>query len=155
MKLTNPFWKDVLSSYHLAKHYTKLNIDELLSLDILNFVPVTDLNYYIRWIEHNVQYLCDLIDPHTGNFYSFEQTRNKLNTNNFLKYYILVSNAPKYIKDHLKENCVNVNFDILSKKDAYLERIVQSKNVRFVYKGLANAIISLPTEKIFQMGKTS
>jgi hypothetical protein len=96
-----------------------MNTNELLSLDILNFVPVTDLNYYIRWIEHNVQYLCDLIDPHSGNFYTFEQTRNKLNTNNFLKYYSLVSNVPKYIKDHLKENCVNVNFDILSKTDAY------------------------------------
>ena len=60
MKLTNPFWKDVLSSYHLPKPYTKLNTDELLSLDILNFVPVTDLNYYIG------------------------PTRNKLNTNNFL-----------------------------------------------------------------------
>jgi hypothetical protein len=70
MKLTNPFWKDVLSSYHFAKPYTKMNTDELLSLDILNFVPVTDLNYYIRWIEHNVQYLCDLIDPHSGNFYT-------------------------------------------------------------------------------------
>jgi hypothetical protein len=64
-----------------------------------------------------------------------------------------VSNVPKYIKDHLKENCVNVNFDILSKKDAYLERIVQSKNVRFVYKGLVNAIISLPTEKFSKWEK--
>ena len=100
-----------------------------------------------------MQYLCDLIDPHSGNFYTFEQTRNKLNTNNFfLKYYSLVSNVPKYIKDNLKENCVNVNFDIPSKKDAYLERIVHSKNVRFVYKGLVNAIISLPTEK-FPNGK--
>ena len=153
MKLTNPFWKDVLSSYHFAKPYTKMNTNELLSLDILNFVPVTDLNYYIRWIEHNVQYLCDLIDPHSGNFYTFEQIRNKLNTNNFLKYYSLVSNVPKYIKDHLKENCVNVNFDILSKKDAYLERIVHSKNVRFVYKGLVNAIISLPTEKFSKWEK--
>ena len=91
-------------------------------------------------------------------FYTFEQTRNKLNINNFLKYYSLVSlvsNVPKYIKDHLKENCVNVNFDILSKKDAYLERVVHNKNVRFVYKDLVNAIISLPTEKNFQMGKTS
>jgi phage terminase large subunit-like protein len=34
-----------------------------------------------------VQYLCDLIDPHSGNFYTFEQIRNKLNTNNFLKYF--------------------------------------------------------------------
>jgi hypothetical protein len=40
MKLTNPFWKDVLSSYHFAKPYTKMNTNELLSLDILNFVPV-------------------------------------------------------------------------------------------------------------------
>ena len=133
-----------------------MTTNELLSLDILNFVPVTDLNYYIRWIEQNVQYLCDLIDPHkahSGNFYTFEQTRNKLNTNNFLKYYSLVSNVPKYIKDHLKENRVNVNFDILSKKDAYLERIVHSKNVRFVYKGLVNAIISLPTEKFSKWEK--
>jgi hypothetical protein len=46
MKLTNPFWKDVLSSYHLVKPYTKFNTDDILSLDILNFVPVTDLTYY-------------------------------------------------------------------------------------------------------------
>ena len=78
-----------------------------------------------------MQYLCDLIDPHSDNFYTFQQTRNKLNTNNFL----------------------NVNFDILSKRDAYLERIVHSKNVRFVYKGLVNAIISLPTEKISKWEK--
>ena len=97
----------------------------------LNGRSLTDLNYYIRWIEHNVQYLCDLIDPHSGNFYTFEQTRNKLNTNNFF----------------------NVNFDILSKRDAYLERIVHSKNVRFVYKGLVNAIISLPTEKFSKWEK--
>jgi hypothetical protein len=89
-----------------------------LSLDILNFVPVTDLTYYNRWIDHNVQYLCDLVDLLTGNFYTFAQIRNKLNTNTFLKYYSLASNVPKYIKDHLKENYLNVNFEILSKKDA-------------------------------------
>ena len=88
-----------------------------------------------------MQHLCDLIDPHTGNLYSFEQTRNKLNTNNFLKYYSLVSNVPKYIKDHLKKNCVNVNFEILSKKDAYLERIIHSNNVKFVDKSLDCEII--------------
>jgi hypothetical protein len=46
-----------------------------------------------------VQYLCDLIDQHSGNVYTFEQIRYKLNTNNFLKYNSLVSNDPKYIKD--------------------------------------------------------
>jgi hypothetical protein len=44
------------------KPYTKLNTDEILSLDILSLVPVTDLTD-IRWIDHNVQYLCDLLDP--------------------------------------------------------------------------------------------
>jgi hypothetical protein len=29
MKLTHPFWKDILSSYHFAKPYTKLNTDEI------------------------------------------------------------------------------------------------------------------------------
>jgi hypothetical protein len=99
---------------------------------ILNFVPVTDLTYYNRWIDHNVQYLCDLVDLLTGNFYTFAQIRNKLNTNTFLKYYSLASNVPKYIKYHLKENYLNVNFEILSKKDAYLERIVHGKNVVFL-----------------------
>ena len=98
MQLTNPFWKDVLSSYHLIKPYTKLNTDDILSLDILNFVPVTDLTYYIRWIDHNVQYLCDLVDLLTGNFYTFVQIRNKLNTNTFLKYYSLASNVPNTSK---------------------------------------------------------
>jgi hypothetical protein len=53
MKLTNPFWKDVLSSYHFAKPYTKMNTNELLSLDILNFVPVTDLNGAIAIIRQS------------------------------------------------------------------------------------------------------
>ena len=33
-----------------------------------------------------------------------------------------MSNVPKYNKDHLRENCLNENFEILTKKkDAYLE----------------------------------
>ena len=48
MKLTNPFWNDVLSSYHFAKPYTKMNTDELLSLDILNFVPVRERPFNLK-----------------------------------------------------------------------------------------------------------
>jgi hypothetical protein len=36
MKLTNPFWKDVLSSYHFAKPYTKMNTNEQLPLAFLS-----------------------------------------------------------------------------------------------------------------------
>ena len=60
--LINPFCKDVQSSYHLAKTLYKVKYWWILSLDILSLVPVTDLTD-IRWIDHNVQYLCDLVDP--------------------------------------------------------------------------------------------
>jgi hypothetical protein len=126
--LNRKFWRyEFLQDFFkIIKYFDQFVISQLRSFSHLENFPVGK-----EWF---------LIDPHSGNFYTFEQTRNKLNTNNFLKYYSLVSNVPKYTKDHLKENCVNVNFDILSKKDAYLERIVHSKNVRFVYKGLVNAI---------------
>jgi hypothetical protein len=33
-KISNPFWKDIFSSLHLAKPYTLINMNECLSLDI-------------------------------------------------------------------------------------------------------------------------
>jgi hypothetical protein len=39
-KISNPFWKDIFNSLHLAKPYTLINMNECLSLDILNFVPI-------------------------------------------------------------------------------------------------------------------
>ena len=64
-------------------------------------------------------------------------------------FYIPIKLKPELARASMTTSDVN----ILSKKDAYLERIVHSKNVRFVYKGLVNAIISLPTEKISKWEK--
>ena len=38
----------VLSSYHLAKPYTKMNTNELLSLDFLNCVPVRERPFNLK-----------------------------------------------------------------------------------------------------------
>jgi hypothetical protein len=48
-KISNPFWKDIFNSLHLTKPYTLINMNECLSLDILNFVPIENYSFYIKW----------------------------------------------------------------------------------------------------------
>ena len=45
-----------------------------------------------------------LINHENKQFYSFEQIQEKLETNNFLKFYRLIARIPKASKDCLKEN---------------------------------------------------
>jgi hypothetical protein len=45
-----------------------------------------------------------VINHENMQFYSFEQIQEKLETNNFLKFYILIARIPKAFKDCLKEN---------------------------------------------------
>jgi hypothetical protein len=44
-------------------------------------------------------------------FYSFEQIQEKLETNNFLKFYRLIARIPKAFKDCLRENILDIHFD--------------------------------------------
>ena len=58
-KISNPFWKDIFNSLHFAKPYTLINMNECLSLDILNFVPKLLLLYQMGkcWcVEHISSY---------------------------------------------------------------------------------------------------
>jgi hypothetical protein len=48
-KISNPFWKDIFNSLHLAKPYTLINMNECLSLDILNVVSIENYSFYIKW----------------------------------------------------------------------------------------------------------
>ena len=59
IKLTNPFWRDVLYDLALAKLVIKTCVNNTLSLDIINFVPCEDFPYYIRWKNCGTQYLYD------------------------------------------------------------------------------------------------
>ncbi|VDI57027.1 cubilin [Mytilus galloprovincialis] len=45
----NPFWKDVLLCFSIAKPNTENSVSDILSLDILNFSSLDDFPYYIQW----------------------------------------------------------------------------------------------------------
>jgi hypothetical protein len=61
--------------------------------------------YCLRSVKNNFCHLpsgCDLINHENKQFYSFEQIQEKLETNNFLKFYRLIARIPKAFNDCLK-----------------------------------------------------
>jgi hypothetical protein len=81
-----------------------INMNECLSLDILNFVPIENYSFYIEWENVGVPNLSHLIDHQRKDFDTFEQIRQKVKTKNFMQYYSLLSNIPKHIKKQIREN---------------------------------------------------
>ena len=58
-----------------------------------------------------MQFVSDRINHENKQFYSFEQIQEKLETNNFLKFYRLIARIPKAFKDCLKETLLDILFD--------------------------------------------
>ncbi|VDI09879.1 Hypothetical predicted protein [Mytilus galloprovincialis] len=56
-RLKNPFWKDIFECLHMAKPYTKLCVPEILSLDILNFIPISEYPVYMKWKLYGIQFI--------------------------------------------------------------------------------------------------
>jgi hypothetical protein len=54
--------------------------------------------------------------------YSFEQIQQKLETNDFLKFYRLIARIPKAFKDCLKENLLDIHFDIQDTTDTFVKK---------------------------------
>jgi hypothetical protein len=81
-----------------------INMNECLSLDILNFVPIENYSFYIEWENVGVPNLSHLIDHQRKDFDTFEQIRQKVKTKHFMQYYSLLSNIPKHIKKQIREN---------------------------------------------------
>ena len=54
--------------------------------------------------------------------YSFEQIQQKLETNDFLKFYRLIARIPKAFKDCLKENLLDIHFDIHDTTDTFVKK---------------------------------
>ena len=95
-------------------------------------------------------YNIDLIDPQNKNFCTFQQMKQKINTNNFVKYYSLISNVPKCFKDHIKENTANVSLVSFNPVDNFFQRIVTSTKVKFIYNDFIDNVVQLPTEKFLK-----
>ena len=150
LQVKNPFWRDVLLSFSIAKPQMKICMREALQSDILNFIHVDDFPYYIEWKQHNVQYLYNLIDPETKLFFTFEAIKNRQITNNFLRYYSLISKVPRWVKDCIKENSENFCFNSFIPEDNFLDSIKHHKKLKFIYRNLINEIFVLPSVKFLK-----
>ena len=65
--LKNPFWKDVfMSLYHSKK--IKMEKRGILSLDILNFIHISDFPFYENWEANEVKLIHDIIDKESKTF---------------------------------------------------------------------------------------
>ena len=146
-KLSNPFWKDVFICFGKARPITKMCIQEILSLDILNFVPVDEFLFYSRWENKGVKYLYNIVNPTTRDFYDFAQLRDRLVSNNFMKYYSLRSRIPKNYRDFIKENVHNVCLENFCAEDTFLKSILNVKKAKFVYRALRDNTFYAPTDK--------
>ena len=143
---TNSFWKDVFYSLYLAKSLVKLNIKECLSLDLLNFVSIDDFPFYMRWENAGVTNLIHIMDTVTKNFLTFEKIKTLIRNNNFIRYYTIISNIPTDIKKYLKDNIDNINTENFHPKDDFLDRLINTKSLKFVYITLLKTLTHLPIQ---------
>jgi hypothetical protein len=54
--------------------------------------------FYIRWENAGVTNLNHIMDTVTKNFLTFEKIKTLIKSNNFIRYYTLISNIPTDIK---------------------------------------------------------
>ena len=153
VSLKNPFWSDVLLCLSEAKPHTDSSVNDILSLDILNFSSLDDFPYYLLWKNRGVQFVSDLINHENKQFYSFEQIQEKLETNNFLMFYRLIARIPKAFKDCLKENLLDIHFDTHDTTDTFVKKIVSNKKAKFIYRSLIDNIVQNPTDKFLKWEK--
>ena len=137
-------------SLHTAKPILKLNIKECLSLDILNFVPLEDFTYYMRWEGFNVKYLYHLLDFSRKDFLSFAQIRQNIKTNNFIRYYGLISNIPKDVKRYLRDNVSFSTAENFVPQDIFLQRLLLNQKIKFIYNDFYKYIVNLPTRNFLK-----
>ena len=61
---------------------------------------------------------------------------NLIKSNNFIRYYTIISNIPTDIKKCLKDNIDNINTENVHLKDDFLDRLINTKSLKFVYIAL-------------------
>ena len=93
-----------------------------------------------------------MMDTVTKNFLTFEKIKTLIKSNNFIRYYTLISNIPTDIKKCLKDNIDNINTENFHPKDDFLDRLIYTKSLKFVYITLLQ---TSSHSKIFEMGRNT
>ena len=148
-KIKNPFWKDTLRGLKDTRQDTKMEMSEVLSMDILNFVHEDNLSYFLRWNSYGIENLCDLLNEDKSDFLSFEEVRQKCHCNYFTKYYSLLSNIPTSFKKIIKANLTSFDFSRFIPKDVFTERLLSNRCLKFVYNILVHKKVEQPDSKFF------
>ena len=103
----------------------------------------------MRWENAGVTNLNHIMDTVTKHFLTFEKIKTLIKSNNFIRYYILILNIPTDIKKCLKDNIDNINTENFRPKDDFLDRLINTKSLKFVY------ITLLKNSKFFEMGRNT
>ena len=77
----------------MSLYYSKkIRMDKrgIMSLDILNFVHISDFPFYEKWEANRVSLIHGIIDKERKTFFTFEKFKNKIPMKNYLKYHSLV-----------------------------------------------------------------
>ena len=86
------------------------------------------------------------MDTVTKKFLTFEKIKTLIKSNNFIQYYTLISNIPTDIKKCLKDNIDNINTENVHPKDNFLDRLINTKSLKFVYITLLKTLTHLPIQ---------
>ena len=153
IKVNNPFWRDVLYSLASAKpKVTRTCTEDFLSLDIMNFIPCEEIRYYSAWKNYGVENICDIIDVTTKDFFTFVKIKDKIMSNNFMKYYSLLSRIPRYVKEYVRMNIGRIDLQNFRAEDPFLRSILAVKKAKFAYRNMRDAVFYAPTEKFVKWG---
>jgi hypothetical protein len=104
----------------------------------------------MRWGNAGVTSLNHIMDTFTKNFLTFEKIKTLIKSNNFIRYYTLISNIPTDIKKCLKDNIDNINTEHFHPKDDFLDRLIYTKSLKFVYITLLKTLTHLPIQKFLK-----
>jgi hypothetical protein len=66
-----------------------------------------------------------------------------------MQYYSILSSIPNHIKKHIRENLTDC-FNTFNPEDIFLERIINNKDIKFVYFSLVNSIVHIPMQKFLK-----
>jgi hypothetical protein len=107
---------------------------------------------YKRHLSENagVTSLNHIMDTVTKIFLTFEKIKTLIKSNNFIRYYTLISNIPTDIKRCLKDNIDNINTENFHPKDDFLDRLINTKSLKFVYITLLKTLTHLPIQKFLK-----
>jgi len=99
----------------------------------------------MRWENAGVTNLNHIMDTVAKNFLTFEKIKPLIKSNNFIRYYTIISNIPTDIKKCLKDYIDNINTENLHPKD--LDRLINTKGLKFVYITLLKTLAHLRLQK--------